>query len=193
MTGLFAKAVFGSHMQYLARATQLGHAEMTRIAQGVFTCFGGILNALLPGMAKHLPLLHQAQAGESGWTCMAMMAAYHQCSVDLPTVRRRLALPAQDLNLAQLVRVAGKMSMSCRPRRINPARLIELRAPVILQWPDDHYVILKRVQDRELSFHDPARGLVTLSLEQAMAEFSGIVLECESLSEFDKSRESWIR
>jgi ABC-type bacteriocin/lantibiotic exporter with double-glycine peptidase domain len=192
MTGLFGKAVFISHL-HVVRATQLVQAEVRRMKQAGAAWSGAFLHQLLPGVSKHLPLLYQSQPGESGLTCMAMMANYHRCSFELPAVRHWLALPARDLNLAQLVRVAGKMSMSCRPRRVNAARLPDVRTPVILRWHKDHYVVLKRVQGQQLILHDPATGCITVSFEQAMNAFSGIVLECEPLSEFGKYTQSWVR
>lgn len=193
MTSLFGKAAFGTQLHSLARAIQLVHFEVRCLGRAGSTGLRVCISKRFPGIAKHLPVLQQAQAGASGLTCMAMIAIYHRNNADLPGVQRKLALPAQELKLAQLVRVAGKMSMSCRPRRIPASRLAELRLPVILQWESGRYVVLKRVQGRQLSLHDPAAGMVTVSMEQALSAFAGIVLECEPLSEFGRYRESWVR
>lgn len=193
MPGLSAKSALGHHARLLLRAMHAAYVAACRITLVASACLRTVPGKLLSGRDKCLPLLQQAQPGEAGLTCMAMLASYHRCLVNLSALRRSLALPARDLNLAQLVRVAGKMSMSCRPRRLDALRLPELRTPVILQWQTDRYVVLKAVRGGQLILHDPASGVAQVSLDEARQAFTGIVLECEPLGASGRERESWVR
>ena len=193
MPGLSGKSRWGMPAHYLLQGLQSLGADLRRAALALRSGFMNALGRLFPATVKCLPLLQQAQAGESGLSCMAMLAIYHRCPVNLPALRRHLVLSSQELNLAQLVRAAGKMAMSCRPRRINPARLSELRAPVILQWEQGRYVVLKRAQGSQLTLHDPATGVVTVSEAEAQRAFTGIIIECEPYRSFGRNVESWVR
>lgn len=141
------------------------------------------------GFGNALPVVLQTEAAECGIACLAMVASYHGYITDLPSMRQRFAVSLKGLNLAQLIQVAGRLSLSCRPLRVELQMLRELQMPAILHWNLNHYVVLKSVRNGKVTIHDPALGVQVLTLEQASKHFTGVVLELEPTLNFKQCDE----
>ncbi|MFC5500098.1 peptidase domain-containing ABC transporter [Caenimonas terrae] len=148
-----------------------------------------VLEGLKLGLGKKVPLLLQTEAAECGLVCLAMVAGYHGYRTDLANLRTRFAVSLKGLNLSQLIQIAGRMEMSCRPLRADLEALGRLNLPVILHWNLNHYVVLKQVRRDRLVIHDPALGLQILTYEEASKHFTGVALELEPTLKFAKREE----
>src|SRR5689334_23182451 len=116
---------------------------------------GGLLN--FTGRSR-LPLVRQTEAAECGLACLAMVASYHGHQIDLNTLRRRHPVSLKGVTLRGLIQVANQLNLACRPLRIEPGHLRQLRLPAILHWDLNHFVVLKSVTGRGIVVHDPAAG-----------------------------------
>jgi ATP-binding cassette, subfamily B, bacterial CvaB/MchF/RaxB len=147
------------------------------------------LDELNLGFGKKLPLILQTEAAECGLACLAMVAGYHGFQTDLPNLRRRFTVSLKGLHLPQLLQIAGRMDMSCRPLRVELETLGRLNLPAILHWDLNHFVVLKSVKGNKLIIHDPSSGLQTLSIENVSKHFTGVALELEPKLGFKKRKE----
>jgi ATP-binding cassette subfamily B protein RaxB len=86
--------------------------------------------------------------------------------------------------LAFLMQVAGRLNLAPRPLRLELDELIQLRAPCILHWDLNHFVVLKAVDARGATVHDPAFGVRRLTHAQLSKHFTGIALELTPTNEF---------
>jgi ATP-binding cassette subfamily B protein RaxB len=109
-----------------------------------------------------LPLIRQAAAAECGLACLAMLAAYHGHRTDVTELRRRFSVSLRGADMATMARVAGELGLGARALRLEPHEICQLRAPAILHWEFDHFVVLKKATRRGVVLHDPARGVVTV-------------------------------
>lgn len=148
-----------------------------------------VLEGLNLGLGKKLPQVLQTEAAECGLACLAMVATYHGYRTDLPNLRRRFTVSLKGLNLSQLIQVAGRMDLSCRPLRVEMYALERLMLPAILHWNLNHYVVLKRVKGNKITIHDPAVGLQVLTLEEASKHITGVAVEIEPTLRFKKRTE----
>src|SRR3546814_738718 len=101
----------------------------------------------MPGNAR-LPVIQQGELAECGLACMAMIARYHGHDVDLAGLRRRFLVSLKGVGLVRLIEIGDRLGFESRPLRTEPAQLAELRAPCILHWDLNHFVVLRRVGKR---------------------------------------------
>jgi ATP-binding cassette subfamily B protein RaxB len=144
-----------------------------------------MLDALHLGWgARRVPMILQTEAAECGLACLAMVAAQHGLSTDLPTLRKRFSLSLKGATMADLVRMAGRMQLSPRPLRAEMEHLPQLALPCVLHWDLNHFVVLTELRGDVAVIHDPARGVRRLRLAEVSQHFTGIVLELSPAPDF---------
>ena len=124
-----------------------------------------------------LPVILQADRAECGLACLAMIAGYYGHRSTLRELRTRFRLSLRGTTLGNLRDCAEKMGLSSRPVRAELEELGQLRAPAILHWELDHFVVLQSVGRRTLRIVDPAVGTRRLTHEEVSARFTGVALE----------------
>ncbi len=139
---------------------------------------------------RKLPMLRQAEAAECGLACVCMVASAHGYETDLPTIRRRFPISLKGSTLQDIVDIASQLDLGSRALRCEPSDLQELRVPAILHWNMNHFVVLKRANRNWIEIHDPASGLVKLSLGDVGKHFTGVALELTPSPTFKKARET---
>lgn len=138
---------------------------------------------------RQLPLIRQSEAAECGLASLAMVAAYHGYEADLATLRRRFSISMKGATLKSLIDIAAGLGMGSRAVRCELEELKDLRAPAILHWGLNHFVVLKRVRGEKLEIHDPALGVRALSRDEVSKYFTGVALELTPTDGFQRKRE----
>ena len=136
------------------------------------------------GSSRRLPVFLQTEAAECGLASLGMIACFHGHRIDLAGLRRRFTVSLKGATLAYLMQVAGRLDLAPRPLRLELEELGQLRAPCILHWDLNHFVVLKAVDARGAVIHDPAFGMRRLTLAQVSKHFTGIALELSPTPEF---------
>src|SRR3954466_11085602 len=103
-----------------------------------------ILDRLDFGTGPRLPLILQSEAAECSLACLAMIAGYHGYPAEFTEMRRRLSLSLKGANLKDLVSMADRMGFAARPVRLELDELHMLKAPCVLHWDLNHFVVLKK-------------------------------------------------
>lgn len=133
---------------------------------------------------KRLPVIRQAESAECGLTCLAMIACWHGLNTDLPTLRERFTVSPQGMTLQRLMQCASDLRLTSRAVRLGLADLRAISLPCILHWNMNHFVVLHKIRGNQLTLHDPDRGKVVLSLQEAGKHFTGIALELTPTADF---------
>ena len=136
------------------------------------------------GSARRLPVFLQTEAAECGLASLGMIACFHGHRIDLAGLRRRFTVSLKGATLAYLMQVAGHLHLAPRPLRLELDELPVLRAPCVLHWDMNHFVVLKSADSRGAVIHDPAFGVRRLSMAEVSKHFTGIALELSPTSEF---------
>jgi ATP-binding cassette subfamily B protein RaxB len=139
-------------------------------------------------MAK-LPVILQTEMTECGLACLAMVGRYHGHDIDLNSLRERYLLSARGTSLKQIIRIAGELSLSARPLRVDLDQLHKLQTPALLHWDLNHYVVLKRVRRGKVEIHDPGIGQRILPLSKVSDHFTGIALELSPAADFEPQQD----
>lgn len=143
-----------------------------------------IFERLAFGFRPVLPLILQAEATECGLACVTMIAGYHKYTADLMSLRRRFPVSLKGATLASLIQVANHLKLATRPVKLDLQQLSRLRLPCILHWEFNHFVVLKRVDGKCITIHDPALGVRTVSLRDTSDAFTGVALELWPTEDF---------
>jgi ATP-binding cassette subfamily B protein RaxB len=145
---------------------------------------------MIPSATKRrLPVIQQSEVAECGLACLAMIACHHGHDVDLAALRRRFPISLQGAGLSRLIAIAGALGFDTRPLRAEIGHLRDIRSPCILHWDLNHFVVLKRIHGDRVEIHDPARGAVSMSLEEFGRHFTGVVLELAPSADFRPVRD----
>lgn len=129
------------------------------------------------GFGSKLPLLLQTEATECGLACLGMVAGFHGYRTDLASLRGRFPVSLKGATLAQLMHIARQMELGTRALKLELEDLGQLRLPCVLHWNFNHFVVLKQVSGKDVTIHDPAMGVRTLSLDEVSRCFTGVALE----------------
>ncbi len=135
------------------------------------------LDLLHFGARRRLPVILQTEAAECGLACLAMIASYHGHETDLAGLRRRLSFSLKGARLSDLIQMAGKLDMSCRPLRLELEELDRLKTPALLHWDLNHFVVLKKMTRNWVYIHNPALGARRYRREEIGKHFTGIAAE----------------
>ena len=138
---------------------------------------------------RHLPLIRQAETTECGHACLAMIAGWHGHQIDLVSMRLYQSASGNGTSLHSLAMLAEQFSLNARPLRLEPADLGRLKLPAILHWDMNHFVVLKSAGRRGVVVHDPAKGVVRLSLKDVGQHFTGVAMEFSPAESFKPIRQ----
>lgn len=142
----------------------------------------------------------QSEAAECGLVCLAFASAKLGAELDVPELRRKFPVSNRGLTLRQLSEIASALQLLARAVRCEITELKDLKAPAILHWGFNHFVVLEGISREHVTLHDPANGKVRVSLAEASRHFTGVALELSQAPGFQRRREksplnmmSWIR
>ncbi|MEP7261139.1 MAG: ABC transporter transmembrane domain-containing protein, partial [Usitatibacter sp.] len=143
-----------------------------------------LLGELQFGARRRLPMFLQTEAAECGLASLGMIASFHGHRIDLAGLRRRFTVSLKGATLAYLIQAAGRLHLAPRPLRLELEELPQLRAPCILHWDQNHFVVLNKLDSRGAVIHDPAFGVRRMSMAEVSKHFTGIALELSPTSDF---------
>lgn len=135
---------------------------------------------------KRLPIIRQNEASECGNACLAMVCSFYGYKTDLNSLRRRLPTSSRGIDLRTLMKMGSEVGFSCRAIKVDLEDLSAIRLPAILHWDLNHFVVLKQVSASHAIIHDPAKGEVKHTFKELSNHFTGIALELEPTSAFEK-------
>ncbi len=148
-----------------------------------------LLAQLNLGRHARLPVFLQTEAAECGLASLGMVACFHGHRIDLAGMRRRFTVSLKGATLAFIMQAAGRLDLAPRPLRLELDELPQLRAPCILHWDMNHFVVLKSADGRSAIVHDPAFGVRRLSMGELSKHFTGIALELAPTTRFRPAEE----
>lgn len=132
---------------------------------------------LWASLSARLPVVVQAEVTECGLACMAMVARFHGHDTDLAALRKRFAVSRRGASLDGLMRMARALNLEASPLRVEMEDLPDLKLPCLLHWNLNHFVVLASLGRRHAIIHDPACGIVRMSLDEVAEHFTGVALE----------------
>lgn len=135
---------------------------------------------------KRLPIILQTEMAECGLACLAMISSYYGHKLDLNSLRRDYPVSLKGATLKSLMFTANRLEFSSRALRLELKDLVNLQTPCILHWDMNHFVVLKKATKDKIIIHDPARGTLTVPMNEVSNRFTGVALELTPTKKFEK-------
>lgn len=133
---------------------------------------------------RHLPMIFQSESAECGLACLAMIGGYHGHNLDMKAMRLRFSSAGKGLNLLDLLAIAENLHFNTRAVKVEPETLKHLILPAVLHWDMSHFVVLKRVGRRSITYYDPARGKIDMPISEVGRFLTGVAIQCIPRKEF---------
>lgn len=137
------------------------------------------------GCAK-VPIVMQMESLECGAACLAMVLAYYGKWISLEQLRTDCGV-SRDGSSAKNILVAARFhGLAAKGYRFEPQQLKESGSfPCIIHWNFNHFVVLNGFKGDKAIISDPAKGLVSVSMEQFDKSFTGLCLRFEPTEHFE--------
>ncbi len=137
------------------------------------------------GIVK-VPVIMQLEALECGAACLCMVLAYYEKWIPLEQVRIACGVSRDGSNAGDILKAARSYGMNAKAFRFEPEELRrEGFFPCIVHWDFDHFVVCNGFKGNKVYLNDPARGEISVSIEEFDASFTGITLLLEPMKQFE--------
>ncbi len=131
-------------------------------------------------MAKvcKVPMIMQMEALECGAACLTMILAYYKKWIPLELVRSECGVSRDGSNALNIVKAGRSYGLEAHAYRYSAKQLSEKASfPAIIHWNFNHFVVLDGFKKDKAFLNDPARGKVSVSMEEFNQSYTGICLE----------------
>jgi ATP-binding cassette subfamily B protein RaxB len=135
-------------------------------------------------LSARLPVVLQAEVTECGLACLTMVARFHGHDTDLAALRKRFAVSRRGASLDVLMRMARALDLEAAPLRVEMEELSDLQLPCLLHWDLCHFVVLASIGRHHAVIHDPASGIIRMTLDEVAEHFTGVALELRAEATF---------
>ncbi len=128
------------------------------------------------GVAR-VPVIMQMEALECGAASLAMVLAYYGKWIPLEQVRLDCGVSRDGSNMKNVYLAAKNYGLEVHGYRMELDALKESGTfPCIIHWNFNHFVVLNGFKKNKAVLNDPARGTVTVSMEEMDKSFTGLCL-----------------
>ncbi len=128
------------------------------------------------GVAK-VPVIMQMEALECGAASLAMVLAYYRKWIPLEQVRLDCGVSRDGSNMKNVYLAAKNYGLEAHGYRMEVENIKTSGTfPCIVHWNFNHFVVLNGFRGGKAVLNDPARGTVTVSMEEFDTSFTGLVL-----------------
>lgn len=129
------------------------------------------------------PTVLQMEALECGAASLAMVLAHYGRHVPLEELRIACGVSRDGSRASNILKAARSYGLTAKGMQMEPAALAEVRAPAILFWEFNHYVVYdgtgRRLGRRGVHINDPDKGRRFVASEDFDTSFTGVVLVLE--------------
>ncbi|MFK0138833.1 NHLP family bacteriocin export ABC transporter peptidase/permease/ATPase subunit [Streptomyces murinus] len=136
------------------------------------------------------PTVLQMEAVECGAAALAMVLGHYGRHVPLEELRIACGVSRDGSRASNLLKAARGYGLTAKGMQMDLAALTEVRAPAILFWEFNHYVVYdgtaRRLGRRGIHINDPAKGRRFVPLEEFDGSFTGVVLVLEPGEDFTR-------
>lgn len=118
----------------------------------------------------------QMEALECGAASLAMVLAYYGKWVPLSVLREKCGVSRDGSSATSILKVARTYGFVAKGYRCTVEQIKRTIFPAIIHWNFNHFVVLDGFKNNQAIINDPARGIVSVPLEDFERSFTGVAL-----------------
>lgn len=122
--------------------------------------------------------------------CLVMIAGHYGLTTTVQKLSGQMNGNASALSAYDIVHFAEQLNFNSRVLRLEPEEISDLKAPCILHWKMNHFVVLESVSGDKFTIIDPSRGKRKISLTEINCFFTGVALEFTPSEKFRPKKAS---
>lgn len=132
-----------------------------------------------------VPVIMQMESLECGAAALDMVLAYYGKWVPLAQIRVDCGVSRDGSNARNILVAARNHGLDSKGYRYELDSLkTKVRFPCILYWGFNHFVVLCGFHKKGAVINDPARGRITVSMDELDKKFTGICLQFVPMADF---------
>ncbi|MBG0850680.1 NHLP family bacteriocin export ABC transporter peptidase/permease/ATPase subunit [Streptomyces spinoverrucosus] len=136
------------------------------------------------------PTVLQMEAVECGAASLAMVLGHYGKHVPLEELRIACGVSRDGSRASNLLKAARSYGLTAKGMQMDLAALAEVKAPAVLFWEFNHYVVYdgmgRRFGRRGVFINDPGKGRRFVPMEDFDGSFTGVVLTMEPGDDFTR-------
>lgn len=133
-----------------------------------------------------VPVVMQMEALECGAASLTMVLAYYDKWIPLEQVRSDCGVSRDGSNAKNILVAARSYGLKAQGYRLEPEELRdEGQFPCIVHWDFNHFVVCCGFRGNKVVINDPAKGTLSLSMEEFDRSFTGVCLMFEPTESFE--------
>lgn len=133
----------------------------------------------------HTPVVIQMEKTECGAACLTMVLAYCGLFVPLSQIRSDCDTNRDGVNAGTIAKVAEQYGLKAHGFRYSHDALMNKATyPCMILWEYNHFVILNGFRGKHAYINDPARGQVTIPINDFWNSYSDFCIVFEKTSDF---------
>ncbi|MCU4969223.1 peptidase domain-containing ABC transporter [Bacillus toyonensis] len=131
---------------------------------------------------KKVKFIEQMESVECGLACFAMIADFYSVKVSLNDLRNLYPAPREGFSFLNLQEIAENYSFNVDAYEVSIEELKHIALPCIIQWGNNHFVVLEEINKNYNIIVDPNRGKIKIKQEDFEKKYSGFALAFEFLA-----------
>lgn len=138
---------------------------------------------------KKVPYIEQMQQTECGLCCIAMILRYYRSNETLSKLRSELEVGRDGLRISQLQQYLETRGFHAKIYKCEAESMINMPLPAVIFWDEKHFVIVEKLDQKQVKIVNPEYGKVTITLDEFKEHYSGIVMTAVPTDAFHPNRE----
>lgn len=132
---------------------------------------------MLKKTVAKVPMVMQQESLECGAACLTMILAYFGRWIPLEQARTDCGVSRNGSKVTNILKAARSYGLEARGMSIKLKGLTENNLfPCIVFWNFNHFVVVDGVRGKKIWLNDPARGCISVTMEEFESSYTGIAM-----------------
>jgi HlyB family type I secretion system ABC transporter len=127
-------------------------------------------------LTGNYPFYQQQSGSDCGVACLVMLGRYWGKRFSINQLRQIANVNKDGASLQGLINAAESIGFSTRPVQATLQSLAKHKAPAIVHWKGNHYIIAYKITKNRVIVADPAIGRRVLTHKQFLEQWKGYTL-----------------